>query len=216
MNRRDFAALLLSLRRRRLRHVQGQEAAAAGRADLGARDRRRRRARPEARRHPGHAAAADASTRIGRSPAATRRMRWAIRPCRRGSARAWEHQHRRRLVALHQGDVAAGRRRRPGLRDGWRRPGQRARRRRAASRIWQVDLKPEEQRGNAFGGGPCFWNDRLYVATGYRPGGGARPGRRQGDLAPECHRAGARAADRGRRAGVRRHRRERARRAVDR
>src|SRR5271170_1531673 len=33
--------------------------------------------------------------------------------------------------------------------------------------IWQVDLKPEDQRGNAFGGGPSFWKDRLYVATGY-------------------------------------------------
>jgi len=33
--------------------------------------------------------------------------------------------------------------------------------------IWQVDLKPEDQRGNAFGGGPAFWNDHLYVATGY-------------------------------------------------
>jgi outer membrane protein assembly factor BamB len=34
-------------------------------------------------------------------------------------------------------------------------------------RIWQVDLKPEEERGNAFGGGPAFWKDRLFVATGY-------------------------------------------------
>jgi outer membrane protein assembly factor BamB len=34
-------------------------------------------------------------------------------------------------------------------------------------RIWRVDLKPEEMRGNAFGGGPCFWSGRLYVATGY-------------------------------------------------
>ncbi len=33
--------------------------------------------------------------------------------------------------------------------------------------IWQVDLKPEKERGNAFGGGPCFWKDRLYVGTGY-------------------------------------------------
>jgi outer membrane protein assembly factor BamB len=33
--------------------------------------------------------------------------------------------------------------------------------------IWQVDLKPAETEGNAFGGGPCFWKDRLYVATGY-------------------------------------------------
>ena len=34
-------------------------------------------------------------------------------------------------------------------------------------RFWQVDLKPEKMRGNAFGGGPCFWQDKLYVATGY-------------------------------------------------
>jgi outer membrane protein assembly factor BamB len=33
--------------------------------------------------------------------------------------------------------------------------------------FWQVDLKPENLRGSAFGGGPCFWNDRLYVSTGY-------------------------------------------------
>jgi outer membrane protein assembly factor BamB len=34
-------------------------------------------------------------------------------------------------------------------------------------RLWQLDLKPEEERGNSFGGGPAFWNDRLYVSTGY-------------------------------------------------
>src|SRR5207248_3501484 len=34
-------------------------------------------------------------------------------------------------------------------------------------RIWQVDLKPEGMRGSAFGGGPAFWNDCLYVSTGY-------------------------------------------------
>ncbi len=33
--------------------------------------------------------------------------------------------------------------------------------------IWQVDLRPENARGKAFGGGPALWNDRLYVATGY-------------------------------------------------
>jgi outer membrane protein assembly factor BamB len=33
--------------------------------------------------------------------------------------------------------------------------------------IWQIDLKPEDLRGNAFGGGPALWNDHLYVATGY-------------------------------------------------
>jgi outer membrane protein assembly factor BamB len=37
----------------------------------------------------------------------------------------------------------------------------------SGKRIWQVDLKPEDERGNAFGGGPCFWNKRLYVSTGY-------------------------------------------------
>ncbi len=37
----------------------------------------------------------------------------------------------------------------------------------SGKRLWQVDLKPENQRGNAFGGGPCFWKDKLYVSTGY-------------------------------------------------
>jgi outer membrane protein assembly factor BamB len=37
----------------------------------------------------------------------------------------------------------------------------------SGKRIWRVDLKPEDQRGNAFGGGPCFWNGQLYVSTGY-------------------------------------------------
>ena len=37
----------------------------------------------------------------------------------------------------------------------------------SGKRFWAVDLKPKEQRGNAFGGGPCFWNNRLYVSTGY-------------------------------------------------
>lgn len=34
-------------------------------------------------------------------------------------------------------------------------------------RLWQVDLKPDEERGNSFGGGVAFWNDRLYASTGY-------------------------------------------------
>ena len=34
-------------------------------------------------------------------------------------------------------------------------------------RLWQVDLKPEGERGTSFGGGIAFWNDRLYAATGY-------------------------------------------------
>jgi outer membrane protein assembly factor BamB len=37
----------------------------------------------------------------------------------------------------------------------------------SGKRIWQVDLTPPQQKGNAFGGGPCFWNGRLYVTTGY-------------------------------------------------
>jgi outer membrane protein assembly factor BamB len=35
------------------------------------------------------------------------------------------------------------------------------------NRLWQVDLRPDDERGNSFGGGVAFWNDRLYVATGY-------------------------------------------------
>jgi outer membrane protein assembly factor BamB len=34
-------------------------------------------------------------------------------------------------------------------------------------RLWQADLKPEDERGNSFGGGVALWNDRLYVSTGY-------------------------------------------------
>jgi outer membrane protein assembly factor BamB len=37
----------------------------------------------------------------------------------------------------------------------------------SGKRFWQVDLKPEDQKGNAFGGGPCFWNGQLFVSTGY-------------------------------------------------
>ena len=33
--------------------------------------------------------------------------------------------------------------------------------------FWQVDLKPEDARSSAFGGGPALWKDRLYVATGH-------------------------------------------------
>jgi len=35
------------------------------------------------------------------------------------------------------------------------------------NRLWRVDLKPEDERGNSFGGGVAYWNDRLYVSTGY-------------------------------------------------
>lgn len=34
-------------------------------------------------------------------------------------------------------------------------------------RLWRADLKPDDERGNAFGGGVAFWNDRLYVSSGY-------------------------------------------------
>jgi outer membrane protein assembly factor BamB len=37
----------------------------------------------------------------------------------------------------------------------------------SGKRLWQVDLKPENLKGSSFGGGPCFWNGRLYVSTGY-------------------------------------------------
>ena len=37
----------------------------------------------------------------------------------------------------------------------------------SGKKVWQVDLKPEDQKGNAFGGGPCFWNGKLFVSTGY-------------------------------------------------
>jgi outer membrane protein assembly factor BamB len=33
--------------------------------------------------------------------------------------------------------------------------------------FWQADLKPENARSSAFGGGPALWKDRLYVATGH-------------------------------------------------
>jgi len=35
------------------------------------------------------------------------------------------------------------------------------------NRLWQVDLKPEDERGNSFGGGVSLWDDRLYVSSGY-------------------------------------------------
>jgi len=35
------------------------------------------------------------------------------------------------------------------------------------NRVWQLDLKPEDERGTSFGGGVAYWNDRLYVSTGY-------------------------------------------------
>ena len=81
-------------------------------------------------------------------------------------ARAWDDRHRRGRLALYPRPVAAGRRRRPGFRDGW---GDQVSALDAATggRIWAVDLKPEDERGSAFGGGPCFWNDRLFVTTGY-------------------------------------------------
>ncbi|HYZ39213.1 MAG TPA: PQQ-binding-like beta-propeller repeat protein, partial [Stellaceae bacterium] len=35
------------------------------------------------------------------------------------------------------------------------------------NRLWQVDLKPDDQVGNSFGGGVAFWHDHLYASTGY-------------------------------------------------
>jgi outer membrane protein assembly factor BamB len=35
------------------------------------------------------------------------------------------------------------------------------------TRLWQVDLKPEGEQGNGFGGGVAWWQGRLYAATGY-------------------------------------------------
>src|SRR5271166_5104794 len=35
------------------------------------------------------------------------------------------------------------------------------------NRLWQLDLKPEDERGNSFGGGVSYWNDRVFVSTGY-------------------------------------------------
>src|SRR5215467_1340885 len=35
------------------------------------------------------------------------------------------------------------------------------------NRLWQVDLKPDNELGNSFGGGVAYWNDRLFVSTGY-------------------------------------------------
>jgi outer membrane protein assembly factor BamB len=35
------------------------------------------------------------------------------------------------------------------------------------NRLWQVDLRPQDERGNSFGGGVASWNDRLYVSSGY-------------------------------------------------
>src|SRR6201982_3915429 len=31
-------------------------------------------------------------------------------------------------------------------------------------RVWQLDLKPEDQRGTSFGGGVAYWHDRLHVS----------------------------------------------------
>jgi len=35
------------------------------------------------------------------------------------------------------------------------------------NRLWQADLKPDDEHGSSFGGGVAFWNDHLYVSTGY-------------------------------------------------
>lgn len=33
--------------------------------------------------------------------------------------------------------------------------------------IWQVDVKPEDDHGNGFGGGVAYWKGRLFVSSGY-------------------------------------------------
>jgi len=44
------------------------------------------------------------------------------------------------------------------------------------NRVWQVDLTPKDERGSAFGGGPCFSKDRLYVGTGFAEIAALNPG----------------------------------------
>jgi outer membrane protein assembly factor BamB len=33
--------------------------------------------------------------------------------------------------------------------------------------IWRVDVRPDNENGNGFGGGVAFWKNRLYVTSGY-------------------------------------------------
>ena len=80
------------------------------------------------------------------------------------------------------------------------------------SRLWQVDLKPEEMRGNGFGGGPCVLEGSALRRDGLRRGSGARPGRRQGDLAEDRSTRRSSAPTVVGRAGLCRDRRQRARR----
>ncbi len=35
------------------------------------------------------------------------------------------------------------------------------------NRIWQVDVRPSDGRGNSFGGGVAYWKGKLYVSSGY-------------------------------------------------
>ncbi len=86
----------------------------------------------------------------------------------------------------------------------------------SGGRIWAVDLKPEEERGSAFGGGPCFWNDRLFVTTGYGEVVALDPADGKIIWRQQRHGAAARPADRHRRPRLRGQRRERARCAVGR
>ena len=79
---------------------------------------------------------------------------------------------------------------------------------RTGQRLWETDITPKEERGSAFGGGvpsggPAVRHHRIW------PGRGARPGHRQGDLAPERGGAAARRADRRRRPRLRGQRRKR-------
>ena len=54
------------------------------------------------------------------------------------------------------------------------------------NRVWQLDLKPEDERGTSFGGGVAYWNDRALRLDRLCAGSRARSGRRPGHL--EKHR----------------------------
>ena len=98
--------------------------------------------------------------------AATRPMRWVIRHCPRGwdaPGRPASGKARSRYTRVLSAPVVANGR--VFAMDG----GMQVSALDAATgnRVWQIDLTPKGELGNAFGGGPCFWKDRLYVATGF-------------------------------------------------
>ena len=75
--------------------------------------------------------------------------------------------------------VAADHRQGAGLRDGWRRPGRRLRCRERESDLAGRSEAPENYAAIRFGGGVAFWNDRLYVSTGYAEVVALDPGERK-------------------------------------